>query len=173
MPGQKGFAPILIVLLVAAAVGGYFVYQKSLTTPISPTPAQKACTQEAKLCPDGTSVGRTGPTCEFSPCPTSNLLDDKGIIHIIISHNEDIKATIDEKDALTNQTSSDTVHCHWDTYDVKLERGSHTLNVQNNKNNANDQITFLLNKEVWLHIYYSYVEKKLHIDQSEAGIVCE
>lgn len=29
-----------------------------------------ACTQEAKLCPDGTAVGRTGPNCEFSECPT-------------------------------------------------------------------------------------------------------
>lgn len=30
---------------------------------------QKACTLEAKLCPDGSSVGRVGPNCEFSPCP--------------------------------------------------------------------------------------------------------
>lgn len=29
-----------------------------------------ACTQEAKICPDGSSVGRTGPNCEFTPCPT-------------------------------------------------------------------------------------------------------
>jgi hypothetical protein len=28
-----------------------------------------ACTQEAKLCPDGSYVGRTGPNCEFAPCP--------------------------------------------------------------------------------------------------------
>ena len=28
-----------------------------------------ACTQEAKICPDGSSVGRTGPNCEFAPCP--------------------------------------------------------------------------------------------------------
>lgn len=28
-----------------------------------------ACTQEAMLCPDGSSVGRSGPNCEFSPCP--------------------------------------------------------------------------------------------------------
>jgi len=27
------------------------------------------CTQEAKQCPDGTWVGRTGPRCEFAPCP--------------------------------------------------------------------------------------------------------
>jgi len=25
-----------------------------------------ACTMEAKLCPDGSVVGRTGPTCEFA-----------------------------------------------------------------------------------------------------------
>jgi len=24
---------------------------------------------EAKLCPDGSSVGRSGPNCEFAPCP--------------------------------------------------------------------------------------------------------
>ena len=27
------------------------------------------CTLEAKLCPDGSAVGRTGPNCEFAPCP--------------------------------------------------------------------------------------------------------
>lgn len=27
------------------------------------------CTLEAKLCPDGSYVGRTGPKCEFSLCP--------------------------------------------------------------------------------------------------------
>lgn len=31
----------------------------------------KACTQEAKICSDGSSVGRTGPNCEFAPCPTA------------------------------------------------------------------------------------------------------
>jgi len=33
-------------------------------------PAPAACTQEAKLCPDGSSVGRAGINCEFAPCPT-------------------------------------------------------------------------------------------------------
>ena len=28
------------------------------------------CTQEAKQCPDGSYVGRTGPKCEFAACPT-------------------------------------------------------------------------------------------------------
>ena len=29
-----------------------------------------ACTQEAKICPDGTAVGRTGLNCEFAACPS-------------------------------------------------------------------------------------------------------
>lgn len=27
------------------------------------------CTEEAKLCPDGSAVGREGPNCEFPECP--------------------------------------------------------------------------------------------------------
>ncbi|MEN9653970.1 MAG: hypothetical protein RL235_82, partial [Chlamydiota bacterium] len=32
---------------------------------------QVACTMDAKVCPDGSYVGRTGPDCEFAPCPGS------------------------------------------------------------------------------------------------------
>ena len=35
-----------------------------------PQPAPVFCTMEAKLCPDGSSVGRVPPSCEFAPCPT-------------------------------------------------------------------------------------------------------
>jgi len=27
------------------------------------------CTMEAKICPDGSYVGRVAPNCEFAPCP--------------------------------------------------------------------------------------------------------
>lgn len=32
------------------------------------------CTQEAKLCSDGSYVGRSGPKCEFSSCPKEDLI---------------------------------------------------------------------------------------------------
>lgn len=35
-----------------------------------------ACTQEAKLCPDGSAVGRTGPNCEFAECPSVEVPTD-------------------------------------------------------------------------------------------------
>ena len=40
---------------------------------------QIACTMEAKLCPDGTYVGRTGPNCEFAKCPDEISLNTKYI----------------------------------------------------------------------------------------------
>ncbi|MCX6740308.1 MAG: hypothetical protein NTZ49_03710 [Candidatus Parcubacteria bacterium] len=32
-------------------------------------PEPIACTQEAKICPDGSAVSRSGQNCEFAPCP--------------------------------------------------------------------------------------------------------
>lgn len=42
-----------------------FHFQRQVQNPV-------ACTMEAKLCPDGSSVGRTGPKCEFAECPKVN-----------------------------------------------------------------------------------------------------
>ncbi len=33
------------------------------------------CTEEAKICPDGTSVSRGGKNCEFAPCPGEQRAD--------------------------------------------------------------------------------------------------
>lgn len=38
-------------------------------------PGQIYCTMEAKLCPDGSYVGRTGPKCEFTACPGETAAD--------------------------------------------------------------------------------------------------
>jgi len=38
-----------------------------------------ACTEEAKICPDGSAVGRGGPDCEFAPCPVSSGAVGPGI----------------------------------------------------------------------------------------------
>jgi len=54
-----------------------------------------ACTEEAKLCPDGTAVGRTGPNCEFTPCPDEKTKpDDQTLLYAPI---KDFKARITKK----------------------------------------------------------------------------
>lgn len=35
------------------------------------------CTQEAKVCPDGSTVGRSGPKCEFAACPDEDEKTNK------------------------------------------------------------------------------------------------
>lgn len=51
------------------------VPSNSSTTPPPPpgnnSTGPVACSSEAKLCPDGSAVGRTGPNCEFAPCPVN------------------------------------------------------------------------------------------------------
>ncbi|MDA8611377.1 hypothetical protein N9L18_00740 [Candidatus Pacebacteria bacterium] len=37
--------------------------------PTTGGPGPVACTMEAKICPDGSAVGREGPDCEFAACP--------------------------------------------------------------------------------------------------------
>jgi len=37
-------------------------------TPPQEDSLPKACSEEAKICPDGSTVGRIGPQCEFTPC---------------------------------------------------------------------------------------------------------
>ncbi len=68
---SEGFTPILVVTILAIVLSiiSYYIYRNyPYGAPIPPQ--QLACTLEAKICPDGTSVGRSGPRCEFSPCPT-------------------------------------------------------------------------------------------------------
>jgi len=55
-------------------------------------PRQRACTMEAKICPDKTAVGRSGPACEFAPCPTGNRETNEKLTltSSAFSHNENI-----------------------------------------------------------------------------------
>jgi hypothetical protein len=62
---------VFAVLVVLAAAGGglisYFHFHAA------PAGGGVACTQEAKLCPDGSYVGRTGPDCAFAACPALDM----------------------------------------------------------------------------------------------------
>ena len=42
---------------------------KQDTQPDPPKDEPVTCSADAMVCPDGSSVGRQGPNCEFAPCP--------------------------------------------------------------------------------------------------------
>jgi len=56
---------ILYLLLLILLLAGCQVNPVNKIIP----PVPVACTMEAKLCPDGSAVGRSGSHCEFAPCP--------------------------------------------------------------------------------------------------------
>lgn len=57
---------ILVLLLIIVIGAAVFV---SLNNTGNKSTQPIACTMEAKLCSDGSAVGRTGPNCEFASCP--------------------------------------------------------------------------------------------------------
>lgn len=84
---RGGFANIIIIVfaVILFGAGAYFALNRQTVSLLpasapspspAPTPGPKpapiACTQEAKQCPDGSYVFRTGKNCEFAECPTTN-----------------------------------------------------------------------------------------------------
>jgi len=77
-PLSKILALVMFVMFpITAFYLGTFYQEKldkltlqdyEISKPISEK-IQKACTMEAKQCPDGSYVGRHGPKCEFAQCP--------------------------------------------------------------------------------------------------------
>ncbi len=64
-----------ILLLILVGIGGV-VYRNAVEHPTQPI----ACPLDAKICPDGASVGRTGLSCTFPACPPPNVaLEGLGI----------------------------------------------------------------------------------------------
>lgn len=51
----------VLAVVMSASIIGYALDQYF-------TPEPVACTEDAKVCPDGSTVGRIPPDCEFAPC---------------------------------------------------------------------------------------------------------
>ncbi len=65
MPMKSLFLGILVIIIVGF---GGLVYRNATEHPTQPI----ACPLDAMVCPDGTSVARTGTSCTFSACPPPN-----------------------------------------------------------------------------------------------------
>ncbi len=64
-----------IILMLSFGAAGYFLGISSGNAQPFPSPTAPqgiSCTMEAKLCPDGSAVGRVPPDCEYAPCPKTN-----------------------------------------------------------------------------------------------------
>jgi hypothetical protein len=101
----------VVVLVLAAAFGAFAMMQKppvdqwpeqqpTPTPTATPEPTEEAvfCTMDAKICPDGSSVGRVPPSCEFEACPgeesmTNEEATDSADMELDIELNTDDDST--------------------------------------------------------------------------------
>lgn len=71
---------ILIFVVVVFILGGLlYIYNPNPVEYKNPNEKEPVvCTMDAKLCPDGSYVSRTGPNCEFTPCsiPKDAIFED-------------------------------------------------------------------------------------------------
>lgn len=63
---------VLAALIVIGIAGYAFILLRPAREDGATSPI--ACTEEAKICSDGSAVGRTGPLCEFASCPKEDLI---------------------------------------------------------------------------------------------------
>lgn len=75
---------LLAGVVILFVVGfGSFLYRNTMERPGVAAP-EVACTMEAKVCPDGSSVGRTGPRCEFASCAYPNVeIAEAGVSFVV------------------------------------------------------------------------------------------
>lgn len=80
---------IIIYFAVAAVViaGGAYLYVAKTAQ------VRTACPMLAKLCPDGSYVGMTGPKCEFAACPGTSSGTDAGG-NTILPFDSGIRGTV-------------------------------------------------------------------------------
>ncbi len=66
---MKTRAFVLTILSILIVVTFIVVLEVNKRSSVTPNPEHIACTMDARVCPDGSAVGRVGPNCEFAPCP--------------------------------------------------------------------------------------------------------
>ncbi len=71
---HKGSISKIALVGGALILASTFSYAVNTYRAIPAQPGRQiACSQEAKQCPDGSYVGRTGPNCQFAPCPRTTI----------------------------------------------------------------------------------------------------
>jgi hypothetical protein len=105
------------IIIIFAVTVGFFTWKAmkienaNTNIPVAPVANQltnsqpaKACTQEAKQCPDGSYVSRTGSNCEFAVCP-----ENSNSVKEAVYTNNDFRFKV-------------TLPKEWEKYQVSVQR---------------------------------------------------
>src|SRR3990172_3670933 len=107
----------ILVWIIISILGAAMFYLALSYSPNNGGDDQIVCTQEAKLCPDGSYVGRTGPNCEFTTCPNEVAQPIPTTGDVVLGVGQ--KGKVDDLNITVNSFVSDSrcpmdVQCIWE-----------------------------------------------------------
>ncbi|MDP1624852.1 MAG: hypothetical protein Q8L64_03695 [bacterium] len=78
-PATKSALWIIGILVIIIAVSAYFMRDTdNVDNENANSSDQVVCTMDAKMCPDGSYVGRVAPNCQFAACPSATSTSGNG-----------------------------------------------------------------------------------------------
>lgn len=143
---SKGSVSLFILIIpiivgIALAVGGAYYFGKLPIKPANNTPI--ACTLEAMVCPDGSAVGRTGPNCEFAPCPDGSANPDLIGTNRKTYTNGKYNYSVKYPERLTTEELIEDIHLSLVTFsDKNLGEPSKIFSIEVKKSSLEEAIKY-------------------------------
>ncbi len=116
-------------------LAGVFSVTDSLTLISDDEEVVYECDGDAMLCPDGSSVGRQGPSCEFAECP-SPLATTTEVTTYLGGSVIGMNVTVSPQEVISDSRCPATVQCVWaGTVEVRtilstqVSHGEHVLTL--------------------------------------------
>lgn len=110
----------------------------SITDSVSVETSDEApyiCTMDAKICPDGSAVGRTGPKCDFTACPSSDATSSRATTYMDGTVTA-LNVSVSPNKIVSDSRCPATVTCVWaGTVEVRtvlttpVAHGEHVLKL--------------------------------------------
>jgi len=115
---QKAFFGLGAVVATGVALW-LTVFNSPPAADFTPTPQPEVqqpesyeCDADAKICPDGSAVGRTGPDCEFAACPSPEAQEAMLTTYLGGSPTA-LNVTVNPKQVVSDSRCVEGVQCIW------------------------------------------------------------
>ncbi len=134
---KKILLSISLILLAAITLGLLFNYINNNKPKIPVNPEQVYCTEDVKICPDGSYVNRIPPNCVFKACPQSSIVNTDIILAVLQAKTiSDLTITLNK--IVQDSRCPADVQCIWAgnvTANVTLSLGSkaETVDILSNQ----------------------------------------
>jgi hypothetical protein len=118
-PPMTARSIMFAIVFLVAAVAAFSLYRISHLYDPAEIGGGVACTMDAKICPDGSAVGREGPNCEFAACPnvsTTTAYQKGDTVTVSARLNQSVTAlgeTITPLEVIDDSRCPTDVQCIW------------------------------------------------------------